>query len=103
MKPPRHEHNDIMNALEEHYAYIQLTATQLAEILGISESHLCRVCVANYGKTTAKLIHCFRIKKAVELRATLGEKKFTCRMVGYVNIRTYKKALQEHCNDIVLL
>jgi len=99
MKPPKQEHDTIINALEKHYTSTQLTAKGLAEILVISESHLNNICHTNFGKTPAKLILCFRMQKALELYTTIGEKNFTCKMVGYDNYRRYKSALREYCEE----
>lgn len=96
MKSQQQHQEQIILVLQQHYSSTQLSVKSLAEMLDVSERYLLDICIAHFGKTPAKLILSYRIKKALELQERIGAKNFTCTMVGYGNYRTYKRALQEY-------
>ncbi|MBX7155169.1 MAG: hypothetical protein K1X91_09400 [Bacteriodetes bacterium] len=98
MKSQQQHQEQIIFVLQQHYTSPQLSVSMLADYLNISRQYLVSICLACCGKTPSTLIHCYRIKKALELQALLGKENFCCTMVGYSNHRTYQKALRKFNN-----
>ncbi|MBX7153625.1 MAG: helix-turn-helix domain-containing protein [Candidatus Kapaibacterium sp.] len=96
MKPSKHEHDLVLKAIIEHYTSTQFTAQRLAEIIGITEKRLNDICHTHFGKTPARLIQNYRIQRALEYHAEMGEENFNCILVGFDNHRRYVTALKKY-------
>ncbi|MBX7155422.1 MAG: helix-turn-helix domain-containing protein [Candidatus Kapaibacterium sp.] len=95
MKPLTQHHKEVLKCINNNYTSLQFNATTLFELMNISPEYVRRICKAHFGKTPQQLIRDIRITKAIELIQANGRNNFCCKDVGFYDVRTFKKALQE--------